>query len=110
MLVTAEIPDSLVPWIAEAFGATFPTLTQGRSPSEAVRAVVLSWVQTTVISYATEKARAVADVQVQAAVAARDAATVAAAEDARQAAAAIAVGTITDLQPGEPEPDPADPA
>lgn len=61
MLITADIPDELVPWIAEVFAETYPQITAGLSPSSAIKAVMVSWVRSTLTTYEAEKARSLGD-------------------------------------------------
>lgn len=99
MLVTAEIPDAMVPWIAEVFSETFPTVTVGLGPADAVKAVIMAWVRSTLVQYEINQARREGEVAVQAAQQARDDAIAAATTAAEQATAQLAIDVVTELDP-----------
>lgn len=66
MLITVDIPDVVVPDIAEAFIAQNAAATAGLTPMMAVQAVFMGWVRSTLMQYAEGKIRAQAKAQVEA--------------------------------------------
>ena len=105
MLIQADIPDDLVPWIAKAFADTFPAITAGLAPSPAIKAVIVSWVRQTLITYETERARSSGEVAVVAANAALSAAVV----KAQRETAALTERLSVVVQDDVPAEDPATP-
>ena len=99
----ADIPDELVPYIAEAFYATYPNLV-GMTPTVAVRAQLIAWVKMTVLNYAADQARVQGEAVLDAAEQKRQQILLVA-----QQRAELAVSGLDDLTmslPDMPESDP----
>lgn len=98
MLITAEIPDEMVPWIADVFAAEFPD-TADLAPSDAIKSVILSWVKVTLEGHEEARARREGDKLISDAVRGREAAVENARREARRATNRLVLSVDTTVTP-----------